>query len=80
MKLTRREILYTAAGGAAGAAASQRSQLSVEAYIFQQYAARQKKPLAGVIDEVISFAQQAGFSNIELNQEFFAPPQVFLRV
>ena len=72
MRLTRRQMLYAAAGSAA-AAAAHRSELSVEAYIFQQYAVRQKKPLAGVLDEVIPFARQAGFSNIELNQEFFAP-------
>jgi inosose dehydratase len=72
MKLTRRQVLYAAGAAVASAAARHRSQLSVEAYIFQQYASRQKKPLAGVIDEVIPFARQAGFSNIELNQEFFS--------
>lgn len=73
MRPTRRQVLYAAAASVAGAATAQRSQLSVEAYIFQQYASRQKKPLADVIDEVIPFARQAGFNNIELNQEFFAP-------
>jgi inosose dehydratase len=70
MKLTRRELFY-AAGAGVLAAAEPGSRLSVEAYIFQQYAAREKKPLAGVIDEVIPFARDAGFKNIELNQEFF---------
>jgi inosose dehydratase len=73
MKATRRAFLYTAgASVAAVAAAAPHSQLSVEGYIFQQYASRQKKPLSGVIDEVIPFAREAGFKNIELNQEFFA--------
>lgn len=71
MKLTRREALIAAAATIATAAENRRSRLSVEAYIFQQYASRQKKPLSGVIDEVFPFARNAGFTNIELNQEFF---------
>jgi inosose dehydratase len=70
---SRRKILCAAAASLARAYEQHASQLSVEAYIFQQYAARQKKPLAGVIDEVIPWAAQAGFRNIELNTEFFAP-------
>jgi len=54
--------------------AKQPSQLAVEAYIFQQYAAREKKPLGDVLDEVIPMARNAGFRHIELNQEFFTPP------
>jgi inosose dehydratase len=72
MKATRREFLYAAGASVAAAAAAPGSRLSVEGYIFQQYASRQKKTLAGVIDEVIPFAREAGFKNIELNQEFFA--------
>jgi inosose dehydratase len=49
------------------------SQLSVEGYIFQQYAKAHKKSLAGVLNEVIPMARAAGFSNIELNEGFFAP-------
>ena len=49
------------------------SRMSVEAYIFQQYAARQKKRLADVLDEAVEMAHAAGFHNIELNQLFFTP-------
>ena len=45
--------------------------MSVEAYIFQQYAARQKKPLGDVMAEVFGMARTAGFHNIELNHGFF---------
>lgn len=72
MRQTRRTFLSTAGASVLAAAAAGGSRLSVEGYIFQQYAARQKKPLSGVIDEVIPFAREAGFKNIELNQEFFA--------
>jgi len=47
--------------------------MSVEAYIFQQYAARQKKRLDEVLDEVFHMARWAGFHDIELNQLFFTP-------
>ena len=47
--------------------------MSVEGYIFQQYAERQKKPLGDVIDEIFSMVQDAGFHNVELNPAFFAP-------
>jgi inosose dehydratase len=47
--------------------------MSVEGYIWQQYASRQKKSLGEVLDEVIPMARRAGFHNIELNQEYFAP-------
>ena len=45
----------------------------MEAYIFQQYAAQQHKKLGDVLGEVIPMARAAGFRNIELNAEFFAP-------
>jgi inosose dehydratase len=47
------------------------ARMSVEGYIFQQYATRQKKPLAAVLDEIFEMARAAGFHNIELNQLFF---------
>ena len=49
------------------------SRMSVEGYIFQQYAARQKKPLGDVLEEVFGMARSAGFHNIELNNGFFTP-------
>jgi inosose dehydratase len=45
--------------------------MSVEGYIFQQYANRQKKPLSEVVEEAFGMARQAGFHNIEINQAFF---------
>jgi inosose dehydratase len=48
-------------------------KVSVEGYIFQQYAARQKKSLGAVLDEVFTMAHTAGFHNIEINQGFFTP-------
>lgn len=61
------------AGALSLRAAGQPFQIAVESYIFQQYAQRQKKTLADVIGEVIPMARAAGFRNIELNQQFFAP-------
>jgi hypothetical protein len=49
------------------------SRLSVEGYIWQQYAERQLKPLADVLDEIFPMARNAGFHNLELNQIFFTP-------
>lgn len=70
----RRHFLWTVAALPFGMAAdSGDSRLSVEAYIFQQYAQRQHKKLADVLPEVIPMARQAGFHNIELNGEFFTP-------
>jgi sugar phosphate isomerase/epimerase len=72
-EFTRRSLLLAGASGSLATLAKQ-SQLAVEAYIFQQYAARQKKALGDVLDEVIPMARNAGFRHIELNQEFFTPP------
>src|SRR3954452_6756903 len=72
---TRRELLLAALAAACPAAApalSAEDSLSVEGYIFQQYAERQKKALADVIPEVLAMARKAGFKNIELSPAFFA--------
>lgn len=71
--MTRRELLFSAAAGSVSFAAQPRMELSVEGYIFQQYAERAKKPLAGMVGEVLPMARAAGFRNIELNPAFFAP-------
>jgi len=47
------------------------SRLSVEGYIWQQYAERQNKQLADVLDEIFPMARSAGYHNVELNQTFF---------
>jgi inosose dehydratase len=55
------------------AADPQQSRLSLEGYIWQNYAAREKKPLAGLLPELFDGAAYAGFRNIELNDGFFTP-------
>ncbi len=73
--MKRREFLLLgpAAYLAALANNSESSRLSVEGYIFQQYAERGHKRLADVLDEIFPLARRAGFKNIELNQGFFTP-------
>lgn len=71
--MTRREWVLLTAASALSSAAERTSRMSVEGYIFQQYAERQKKPLRDVIGEIFPMIQQAGFHNVELNPAFFAP-------
>lgn len=72
--MTRRDLLFTAAASSLAIATGVESLMSVEGYIFQQYAESKKKPLADVLGEVFGMARDAGFRNIELNTGFFAPP------
>jgi sugar phosphate isomerase/epimerase len=72
--MTRRQALL--AGTAAtllNAAEKGQSQLSLEGYIWQNYASREKKPLADLLDELFATAPYAGFRNIEVNHGFFTP-------
>jgi inosose dehydratase len=69
---TRRSLLFLASAGALNAASGSSSRLSVEGYIWQQYAERQKKTLGDVIGEVLPMARKAGFRNVELNQAYFS--------
>ena len=72
--LTRREALFAGAIlPLARATAAAASNLSVGAYIFQQYGQRQNKKLGEVLGEVIPMARQAGFHNVEFGQPFFEP-------
>ena len=71
-KVTRRQALFTGLG-AVLARRGEESRLSVEGYIFQQYAQRQKKDLGGVLDQIFPMAKNAGFHNIEINNGFFGP-------
>lgn len=73
--MNRREMLLLAPAAMLGMAAAKfrESRLSVEGYIFQQYAQRQHKKLGDVLDEIFPMARRAGFRNIELNQGFLAP-------
>jgi len=68
--MTRRNLLLA---GITLATRPPKSELSVEGYIFQQYAERSHKSLAQVIPEVLPMAKAAGFTNIELNSAFFTP-------
>ncbi len=73
--MKRRELLLMGPAALLGIAATSfgSSRLSVEGYIFQQYAERQGKELADVLDEIFPMARRAGFQNIELNQAFLTP-------
>src|SRR3979490_1819040 len=71
--ITRRQALLTAFAGVLPSAATAPSRLSLEGYIWQNYASRQKKPLAELLDELFASAPYAGFQNIELNHGFFTP-------
>ncbi len=70
--LSRREAVL---GGLATFALpeGQESELGVEAYIFQQYAQRQHKPLSDVVPEAMRMVREAGFQKIELNAEYLTP-------
>jgi inosose dehydratase len=71
--ITRRQAFLTAAAGILSAAGKAPSRLSLEGYIWQNYASREKKPLADLLDELFASAPYAGFRNIELNNGFFTP-------
>jgi len=70
---SRRGLLLAGASAFAALAADGSSRISVEGYIFNQYAERQKKPLGEIVPEALAMARNAGFWNIELNTTFFAP-------
>jgi inosose dehydratase len=70
MNATRRQALLSLTGTLLFARQSS-SRISVEGYIFQQYAARKKKNLGDVLGEVFEMAHAAGFHNIEINNGFF---------
>jgi len=71
--VTRRQLLVTAATAPLSFSAQQPYEgMSVEGYIFMQYAQRSGKSLADVVGEVLPMAKAAGFRNIELNPAFFA--------
>jgi inosose dehydratase len=73
--MNRRELLLIGSAALLSLAAKRYtiSQLSVEGYIFQEYAERQHKKLADVLDEIFPIARNAGYHNIELNQDFLTP-------
>jgi len=74
-KFTRRQAFATAlaAAGSLATATPRSSRLSLEGYIFQNLAAREKKPLGDMLDDLFAAVPYAGFQNIELNHGFFTP-------
>jgi inosose dehydratase len=69
-KITRRQALAFSAATLLQARPSA-PRMSVEGYIFEQYAERLKKSLGDVLDEVFTMVHTAGFHNIEISQAFF---------
>jgi inosose dehydratase len=71
----RRDVLFLAAlAPLLGHAPDQASsRLSVESYIWIQYAQRLNKPLGAVLDAIFPMAREAGFRNVELNHDFLTP-------
>jgi sugar phosphate isomerase/epimerase len=72
--ITRRQAMFAAVtAGVLSAAGKDQSRLSLEGYIWQNYAAREKKQLSDLLDELFAMAPYAGFRNIEVNHAFFTP-------
>ncbi len=70
--ITRRDLLSSALAARFSFSESPAAfEMSVEGYIFQQYAQRNKKPLPEVIPEVLPMVRAAGYKNVELNPAFF---------
>lgn len=75
MAMKRRDLLLMCPAALLSVAAKRygSNRLSVEGYIFQQYAERQHKKLADILDEIFPMAHDAGYRKIELNQGFLTP-------
>jgi inosose dehydratase len=72
--MTRRVFMATLGSLYSASGSPAERKMSVEAYIFQQYAQSLKKPLGAVLPQVFEMTKSAGFRNIELNNSFFADP------
>ena len=72
--MTRRQVLFAATAGAFCSAAPNTSAISVEGFIFEQYAKFiLKEPFRDVVRQVLPIARAAGFTNLELGPAFFTP-------
>jgi inosose dehydratase len=71
--ITRRRALLSGAASLLAAAEKGRSRLTFAGYIWQNYAAREKKPLADMLDELFATAPYGGFENVELSNPYFEP-------
>lgn len=54
--LTRRQAILAGAAAALHGAPAKTSRLSLEGYIWQNYASREQKPLADLLDELFAGA------------------------
>lgn len=68
--ITRRGLGLLLSAAALGATPS---RLSMQGYIWVNLANRAKKPLAGMLPELMPSAPKAGFESIELSDYFFTP-------
>ncbi len=60
-------------GGSACLGAPPEGRLLAQAYVWQQWAATNKKTLGDAIDEIFPATRRAGFRHMELTSVFFAP-------
>jgi hypothetical protein len=73
--ITRRQaLLGAAAASLLKAAGKERSRLSLEGYIWQNYASREKKPLVEMLDELFATAPYAGSRTLKSITDFLLPP------
>src|SRR3954451_21135849 len=70
-KITRRQAVAAGTAGLLFAKSGKPSRISLEGYIWQNLAAREKKPLIDMLDGLYASAAKAGYINIELNNGFF---------
>ncbi|MGH9327215.1 MAG: sugar phosphate isomerase/epimerase family protein [Terriglobia bacterium] len=69
--MNRREAFFLLAAPLLGRMGERpASRLSMETYIWDQYAEWHYKPLGAVLDNVFPMAREAAFQNIELNESF----------
>src|SRR5207247_2144093 len=74
MTMTRRQAIAASAGAfICSAADGKASRLSLEGYIWQNLASREKRPLVDMLGELYAAAVEGGYGNIELNDGFFTP-------
>jgi inosose dehydratase len=71
--MTRRQAMAAGCAGLLHAKGRKQSRISLEGYIWQNLAAREKRPLLDMLEHLYAAAARAGFQNIELNHGFFTP-------
>ena len=71
--MTRRQIILAGCAGLLRAKTPKKSRISLEGYIWQNLAAREKRPLTDMLKDLYAATAKAGFQNLELNNGFFTP-------